>query len=237
MHPTPNRVMPQAHPDQWFGCFSYSQHGEDLVILNVFYALGITRPTYLDIGAHHPINISNTALLYSRGSRGINVEANPNLIRTFHTLRPDDVTLNVGVSDTCGTMTFYMIDKFSGRNTFDKHAADMFVRENPQFSITETMEIPVTTLNTIVDRYAAGVFPAFLNIDVEGWDDRILRSADFRSSSPCVICVEALSAGEDKIDAIADVLEPADYSPYCKMGANMIFVRRAFKKALLGRFK
>lgn len=224
-----------AHPDQHFGCLTYSQHGEDLLILSVFDALGIQRPSYLDVGAHHPINISNTALLYSRGSRGINVEANPNLMDNFRRLRPDDVNLNIGISDTPGTMTFYMIDKWSGRNTFDKHAADMFVRDNPQFRISETVEIPVTTLNEIVDRYAGGVFPDFLTLDVEGLDERILRSTNFQSSSPRVICVETLAAGEDKISTIADALMPLGYIPYCKMGANTIFVRSEYK-ALLGRF-
>ena len=59
----------RASPDQRFGPQTYAQGGEDLVLLNIFARLGIARPTWLDIGAHHPWRISNTALLYARGWR------------------------------------------------------------------------------------------------------------------------------------------------------------------------
>lgn len=63
--------------DQSFGHITYSQHGEDMIIANIFSILNITKPTYLDIGANHPLKGSNTALLYSRGSHGTIVDANP----------------------------------------------------------------------------------------------------------------------------------------------------------------
>ena len=78
---------------------SYSQCGEDLIIAFLFRSLGIERPGYIDIGAHHPTYLSNTRLLYARGSRGINIEANPALIRRFRTQRPGDVNLNIGIVD------------------------------------------------------------------------------------------------------------------------------------------
>src|SRR5438552_1880892 len=116
-----------GHADQSFGHLTYSQNGEDLIIANIFHILQKSRPTYLDIGAHHPINISNTALLYARGSRGVNVEANPNLIDIFRELRPDDITLNLGVGPQRSKRQFYCIDKWSGRNTFNKQIAEEFV--------------------------------------------------------------------------------------------------------------
>lgn len=54
-------------PDQGFGHITYSQFGEDLVVANIFALLGVKRPTYLDVGANHPLKGSNTALLYARG--------------------------------------------------------------------------------------------------------------------------------------------------------------------------
>jgi hypothetical protein len=47
-----------------FSKVSYSQSGEDLIVRVYFDILGITNPTYIDIGAHHPYFISNTALFY-----------------------------------------------------------------------------------------------------------------------------------------------------------------------------
>jgi len=65
-----------SHRDQWFGGRTYAQHGDDLAVLNIFKRLGIEKPSYLDVGAYHPFDLSNTALLYERGSRGIVVEPN-----------------------------------------------------------------------------------------------------------------------------------------------------------------
>ncbi len=86
-----------AHPDQAFGDKTYSQFGEDLILLNVFHKLGIEKGKYFDVGAHNPWNISNTALLYERGWRGVCVEAHTNQIGGFEFARPEDNLMNVGV--------------------------------------------------------------------------------------------------------------------------------------------
>src|SRR5262249_38551597 len=116
-----------GHPDQRYGHLTYSQHGEDLVFVALFEQIGVDRPSYLDIGAHHPVNCSNTALLHRRGSRGVNIDANPDVMDAFRRERPQDANINVGVAGTSGSMTFYRIDAFSGRNTFSKEAAEKFV--------------------------------------------------------------------------------------------------------------
>ena len=47
---------------------SYSQCGEDLLVALVLQLIRGSRPKkYLDIGANHPLNLSNTALLYADG--------------------------------------------------------------------------------------------------------------------------------------------------------------------------
>ncbi len=99
----------EGHPDQAFGHISYSQHGEDLFLLNIFRLIGIETPSYLDLGAHHPWHISNTALMYHRGSRGVNVEANPILFEAFLTERPLDKNVNMGVvSSGVESQKFYI---------------------------------------------------------------------------------------------------------------------------------
>ena len=57
--------------------FSYSQQGEDLIILDIFRHLRLKRPSYLDIGAWEPVKSNNTYLFYRLGSRGVLVEPNP----------------------------------------------------------------------------------------------------------------------------------------------------------------
>lgn len=220
----------RGHRDQGFGSETFAQYGEDLIVANIFAILGIKAPTFLDIGAHHPFHINNTALLYQRGSRGINVEANPILIKAFYKERPLDTNLNVGVATSrgspIGTMTFYMIDDQSGRNTFDKETAEAFVRANPTFSITKAVSLPMIDINTIITRHAQGHWPNFLSIDIEGWDAAIIADADFGSSSPDVICVEAISGdGNNVTRQLVELLEARAYVAYARTIANIIFVR------------
>src|SRR5436853_220648 len=62
------------------GRLSYAQVGEDLVMWHIAYdVLGIKNPTYMDVGAHHPVINNNTFLFYERGSRGVLVHPNPAL--------------------------------------------------------------------------------------------------------------------------------------------------------------
>ena len=220
------------HPDQWYGNRSYSQHGEDLVFLNIFKLIGIQKISWLDVGAHHPFIISNTALLYERGHRGINVEANPNLFLEFTARRTEDINLNVGVSDVAGEMNFYMIDKFSGRNSFDKHAVVNFVRENPQFKITEIIKIPVVTVPEVLKKCSLEKFPDLFSLDVEGFDKKILLSLDLRQNGPAVICVEENDPADVSNAAVRQHLEAQGYFPYYRAGVNILFVRNEYRSFL-----
>lgn len=219
-----------GHADQGFGCTTYSQFGEDLILVNAFALLGVPQPSFIDVGAHHPQNVSNTALLYLRGARGINIEPNPNLIEAFSQMRPEDQTLNIGVAAEEGTLEFFMVDDFSGRNTFDRETAERFVESFPQFAIRDTQHIPVRTLDSIVDEYNGGVYPHLLCIDAEGLDYQILESAHFSPERPMIICTEVVSgADDDESDKIASLLRGRGYAPYVRTLGNMIFLHESLK--------
>jgi len=223
---SPAGAMPaKPHPDQAFGNMSYAQHGEDLIFLNIFSLLGVHTPKYIDVGAYHPLNISNTALLYQRGCRGINIEANPNLITAFLEQRPEDVNLNVGIAPCPGELDFYCIDEWSGRNTFDKRTAEDFVRLHPEFRIREVKQIAAITLDEVIERYNGGRFPDLLTVDVEGFDYAVLAGATFDRSKPTVICAEAVSgADRDEAERLINLLSERGYRPYFRTLGNIIFV-------------
>lgn len=216
-----------THPDQLFGGVTYAQHGDDIVIRAVFNNLGIDNPSYLDIGAHHPSNISNTKLFYDAGSRGINVEANPNLFAQFLVDRPNDVNLNFGVGTEAGFMDFYMVDEHSGRNSFDYETVAAFVQDYPQFNIREVMTLPVMTVAQILQNRA---IPDFLTIDVEGLDYDILKSIDYKRYPFKLVCVEV--GGLDKFnyaDAVSSLLQENNYFSLIRCGANLIFVDNKYE--------
>ncbi len=227
------RRIDPPHPDQTMGNVTYAQHGEDVVLLGIFRQLGIARPGYLDIGAHHPLHISNTALLYELGSRGVNVEANPNLIDAFRDLRPDDTTLNVAVGATTGEIDFYFIDDFSGRNTCDRATAEDFVTNYPAFKIQKKQRVAVTTVETIYRNHFAPREIDLLSIDVEGMDREILESTFASGIFPKVVVAEILSGGgNNQGNEIRTVLESNGYFIYVRLGANYIGIRNEFRAAL-----
>ena len=86
---------------------TYSQTGEDIIINFIFNARGISYPSYLDIGAFHPYELSNTYFFYKKGSKGINIEPNPNSIQLFEELRPFDINLNIGIGASNSVLKFY----------------------------------------------------------------------------------------------------------------------------------
>lgn len=216
-----------SHPDQRFGGITYAQHGDDIVIRCIFDSLGIDNPSYLDIGAHHPTNISNTKLFYDTGSRGINVEANPYLFQQFMIERPEDINLNFGVGKESGFLDFYMVDEYSGRNSFDHATVEAFIAEHPEFKIHEIRTLPVMTVAQVLSNRT---IPDFLTIDVEGLDYEILKSIDFKRYPFKVICVEV--GGSDKInyaDAVSLLLENNGYFSLIRCGANLIFVAKQYE--------
>lgn len=209
-----------GHRDQWFGDRTYAQHGDDLAVLNIFKRLGIDKPSYLDVGAYHPFDLSNTALLYERGSRGINVEPNEALFAEFVKARPDDINLWNGVAPVTGFLTFHHVNADPGRNTFDVATATAL-------GIVRSENVAVVTLNNIVLNFCKGIWPDLLSLDVEGMDVDVLLSAEFGASGPKVVIVEADCGSGDTSAEIAALMAVKGYVLHSWAGHNMIFVRAA----------
>lgn len=208
------------HRDQWFGGRTYAQHGDDLAVLNIFKRLGIEKPSYLDVGAYHPFDLSNTALLYERGSRGINVEPNEAQFALFVAARPDDINLWNGVAPMVGLLPFHHVAADPGRFTFDVATATTL-------GIVRSVEIPMVTLNGIVRDFAAGIWPDLLSIDIEGLDIDVLRSADFGADPPRVVIAEADNGSGDTSHELSALMHGKGFTLHSWCGSNMIFVRVA----------
>lgn len=218
---------------QWYeretiGLTCYGQHFDDLIIAAIFGQIGIGKPTYMDLGANHPYEISNTELLYRYGCRGINIEANPSLIAEFEKERPEDINLNVGVSTKEGILPFYKFSESSGRNTFSKEEVDSLCSLNCE--IKEIVELPVVTLKSIIEKYCQNIFPDFLDCDIEGLDYAVLSEYDLKNNGPKVICVEVRA---QEIEMFDHMLADKGYFKYCRMGENNIYVQNKYRKSLI----
>ena len=226
-------MIDQTMSVQKWGGRIWSQNGEDVLIKNIFDQLKIEHPSYIDIGAHSPSTISNTKMLYSSGSNGINIEANPRLIENFYRERPNDINLHYGVIPNYShkewaphqTRTFYYLDEWSAINTFDKEQLEAFVASNPGFEI-HTMDVPVIGLKHIIDTYWCGQktkWPDFLNIDVEGLDYAILSEVDL-IDGPIIICVECLSSTK-KMNTL---MYGNEYVPFFRCDINQIYMKKKY---------
>lgn len=223
-----NRLSPpegeyRGSPDQHYGHISYSQHGEDMVFMALFRRLGIWSPSFLDIGANDPLELSNTALLRSCcGSKGVNIDASPEVIELFKRERPEDLNVNVGVAGKPGKLTFYRFHPTHGLNTFSKSQFERVTAEYPQGTLPEIV-VPVITLDQVIDKYCGGKCPDLLSIDAEGLDYEILEAATFRSR-PKILCVETIAAGVHNEAAMDDLISSKGFRKYVQMAANAIYV-------------
>lgn len=211
---------------------SYSQSGEDLIIKFIFDNLKIKNPSYIDIGAHHPFYISNTALLYQNGSVGINIEPDPILFEAFEKERKKDKNLNIGISDIEDVLDFYIISSPT-LNTFSKEEAYNYQKEG-DFKIQTVKKIKVNTLENVLNEFANGEFPQFLTVDAEGIDELIIKSIDFENNFPIVICIETISFSTSghgvKNKSLITFIESKGYLVYADTNINTIFVKENFWK-------
>ena len=83
---------------------SYSASSVDLIIARIF--RNQKKGFYIDIGCNHPIKFSNTYLLYKKGWRGINIDADKESIVQFNKFRPNDISINIGISSKKGLENF-----------------------------------------------------------------------------------------------------------------------------------
>src|SRR5262249_17172377 len=71
---------------------SYAQSGEDLIVRHLLLeVLGRREVRYLDVGAHDPWFLSNTALFYRMGFSGVLVEPDALLCRNLRRHRARDL--------------------------------------------------------------------------------------------------------------------------------------------------
>ncbi|MFS8130963.1 MAG: FkbM family methyltransferase [Candidatus Dojkabacteria bacterium] len=210
-----------------FNHVSFSQSGEDLIVEYLFKSLGVEYPTYIDIGAYDPYVFSNTALFYMNGSRGVNIDPNPEAIDRFNKERPDDKNLNLGIASAEDELEYYKLDSPS-LNTFSKKSATEY--EKLGHKILEKQIVKVDTYESIVKNYFDKKAPDFMSLDVEGLDEEILRSIDFKKHAPKVICVETITYSK-KGDGVKEkdlikFIEDQGYRLHADTNLNSIFIRK-----------
>lgn len=203
-------------------------------MLDVF---NVQKGFFLDVGAHHPYNLSNTALLYSEGWRGINIDACPGSMAEFHHHRPEDINLEVPIAPRAERLLFTRFND-PGLNGF-LTPKQIITHQKRGVQVVDQLELDCLPLHEILDKHAHGKKIDIMSIDVEGMDQRILESMNLSKWRPTAIITEILgchSVEDVQQTPVHRYLRSNKYMLYSRLHFSCIYIDRiAYKMAQLRR--
>ena len=217
---------------QFFSIFrpkkSYSQVGEDLVLdyLLQFKKKGF----YVDVGAYHPVHISNTYKFYKRGWTGIQIEPNYKKSALLKKYRPNSINLNVGIGEKEGKAPFYIFDS-DAYSTFSAETAEH--NKSLGLKVSEVKEVPILALSAIFEQYAKDIEIDFMSVDTEGFDLGVLKTNNWKRYRPHFIVVETVEASDKlfgrKLNDVFDrFMKDIDYVPVADTYLNTVYADKYF---------
>jgi FkbM family methyltransferase len=199
---------------------TYSQHNEDEYFHNILtnYNIDKVNDIYVDIGANHPMDISNTYLFYRNGFRGVAVDPNTELISLFKIFRKRDIALAVGCSDE-NTVLKFKISKTPVLSSFS---------DDVEVDIYEEYYCPIVRVDDLLKNIQFGII-FFLSIDVEGLNFEVLTSAKKTLSKVLLLCIEY----EDKEQEIITLMEQNGFKFLKNISnCNLVFINESLDKKL-----
>jgi hypothetical protein len=185
---------------------TFSQFGEDLFIENFF--LSQKKGKYVDLGAFHPMRLSNTYLLYKKGWSGTNVDLNPITIDLFNIARKKDKNIFCLLGDEVDLLKNVYYEDWSAANSLTSN-------EN----LKDKKQMRTQTFESLIDQDFD-----FLNIDLEGHDYDILKTINFKRYKPKLICIEILQNCSDR-ENIFKFMEQNRYDFVKNLGPSFFFKR------------
>jgi FkbM family methyltransferase len=171
---------------------SYSQYGEDAVIFHFLYLHSrIKDGFYVDIGAFDPVQYSNTFLLHKHGWRGVNIDIVAERIGKFKAARPGDINLLAAVGDADGELDVYEHPQWASMTTVDTATAH-YHRSRP------VGKIACRTLRGLLEEHEIAHID-YVNIDVEGFEMKVLSTFDPVKYGVSLFTVELLTQDIDAV--------------------------------------
>jgi FkbM family methyltransferase len=210
---------------------SHAQNFEDVMLWRSLRE--VSEGFYIDIGAHDPKIESVTHAFYERGWRGINVEPVRRFFEALQNEREFDLNINCAVGDAIGEIDFWSVEG-GGLSTAVKEQA---ARHRASGNRVTPTKVDVRTLESICDDYVQGRAIHFLKIDVEGFEENVLKGANFERYRPWIVVVEAtLPMSQVETHQMWEhILLNSDYLLCYKDGLNRFYLAKE-KEDLLSRF-
>ena len=210
---------------------TYSECGEDLIVDGILSHIvpKYEEIHYLDLGVYNPISGDNTYYFYSKGAKGILVEADGNLSDTIERARGDrDIIINKAIYDKDDeVVSFYRCVEDAGLSSLDSNHVSHW--EGQEFNCEKTLTETIT-VNKALEML--GAHCDLLSIDIEGFDYKALESIDYEKYQPTTIVVEMLEDDWCEFEnmKIYELLIGNGYVLYSKTRPNGIFVHKKYLK-------
>lgn len=203
---------------------AYSQEGEDILLWRIISPHTTEKGTYVEVGSNDPWKYSNTGFFYEKGWRGIAIDPNPDFSESFQKERPEDIFLQIGISDRPSNLTYYKFD-VSFYNTFSKEAAEDILAKQAATIIHESQVAVVPLATALLQVWPHGKEIDLLSIDAEGLDYQIIQSHDFNKFPVKYVIAECDCETLDQVSAnpISKYLSNLGYAPVSKLCKSIIF--------------
>lgn len=220
-----HRVAPNKLPT--YLSEQYGQLAEDLVLEGILksyfvrHGLALDQVRYLEIGANHPIQTSNTYLFRRKwGGHGVLVEANPGLVGDLRAVRPEDAVLHAAIVPP----------------GFDAEV-EIHIAENAELSsidpghirsfgaigrTRDSVRVAALTLDQLLDALPEGELH-LMSIDIEGLDLEVLRKSALRRRPVFVITEPSRHYHADAEAGFASVMTAQGYVEVARTDYNLIY--------------
>lgn len=177
---------------------------------------------YVDIGAQHPVVDSVSKAFYEQGWRGIHVEPVPHYAQLLRQDRPDEEVLQLALADRAGILELHVIPE-TGLSTGVKAYAKI-IEEQHGFA-HQTVPTPMLPMS-IALASLAGQQVHWLKIDVEGFEEDVLRGWDSKVLRPWIILIEATvpMSTELRYEGADKILVDAGYEFVYFDGLNRFYI-------------
>jgi hypothetical protein len=185
------------------------------------------KGTYVDIGAHHPVFLSNTFHFYRKGWKGLNIDACPGSMLKFNMLRSRDKNVEACISGESGkSVEFFRFEK-PALNTIDPASAKGSIDSGERLISKEHLE--TKNINELLVDSGIGDID-YLSIDIEGLDAVVLKNLDYERYSPEVISYEDHNCSPSNIESseIYSFLSSKEYGFVAMTGPSIVL--RKIKK-------
>ncbi len=164
---------------------SYAQNFEDVILMR---ALGhIDNGFYIDIGAQHPIIDSVSKAFYEKGWQGIDVEPVAAYAELLRKDRPKNTIIQslIGGNST-GAVEFFTLPG-TGLSTASKAIAARHEAAGFQIVSEQVNTLTLAALFRMADNRTIH----WLKIDVEGFEQTVLKSWGRHPARPWIVVVES----------------------------------------------